>query len=31
MQDFKSVVEWGVIGLLLSLSAWAVAVAAKTQ
>ncbi len=27
MQDFKSVVEWGVIGLLLSLSAWAVAVA----
>jgi biopolymer transport protein ExbB len=27
MQEFKSIVEWGVIGLLLALSAWAVAVA----
>ena len=27
MNNFKTLVEWGVIGLLLALSAWAVAVA----
>ncbi len=27
MTNFKTLVEWGVIGLLLALSAWAVAVA----
>ena len=25
MSNFKTLVEWGVIGLLLALSAWAVA------
>lgn len=29
MQTFKDLVEWGVIGLLLCLSAWAVAVAVE--